>query len=275
MTELDPILTTEGGALVDAITRSVEPYAMMPGQRFLVVSTDGTVSEHDTFDLDPEPARKRGLVNLVDCDSFILYVNQHQQGDATIITADTEVPVVWAVMNWHGTNAAGWGDHRAKLAFRPIPEWEAWKALNGTLMSQVDFAQHLEDCQSELVEPPAADMIALAKTFEATKNVEFKEANVLESGARQFAYQETVAARAGQQGALEVPSEFTIGVAPFVGTEPYRVTCRLRYRIESGGLRIGYQMHRPHLVVEDAVKDVVSRIETDTGMSVLFGAAPA
>jgi len=275
MSDLDPSLAAEGGPIVDAIIRSTEPFALKPGERFVVQSTNGTIQQIDTHDLLERPARKTGEVSLTDADSFVAYVNQHAEGVGTLIVADVRAPKLTAVLNWHGAgDDAGWGDHRVGLEFRHTPEWDHWFSMNGRLVSQTEFAEHLETGAAELVSPPAADMLQLAKTFQATKSVEFKEATVLESGARQFVYQETVASKAGQTGDLEVPSEFSIGVAPFEGTEPYRVTCRLRYKIESGGLRIGYQIHRPHLVIEDAVNDVVTRVESDTGMLVLRGGTP-
>lgn len=271
-------LLSTGGVPVDAILRSAEPNVLDPGKHYAIIDPAGGVIEIDTRGDAEWPERPTGRVVLFDTDSFISYVNDHNEGRRTHTFADIHEPTIESVLDWHGPTAEdgapGWGEHRAVLEFRPTPEWAHWTRADGKLMSQVEFAEHLEVGGTELVEPPAADMLQLAKTFQATSSVEFKEATVLESGARQFAYQETIASKAGQRSDIEVPAEFVIGVAPFEGTEPYRVTCRLRYRLSPSGLSIGYQMHRPHLVVEAAVEDIISRISEGTSIEVLRGKAP-
>jgi uncharacterized protein YfdQ (DUF2303 family) len=143
--------------------------------------------------------------------------------------------------------------------------------LDGKMLDQSAFAEHLELGQGEIVDPPAAAMVELAKTFEANTKVQFKEAVVLESGERKLMFDQTITAKAGQKGDITIPREFTVGLAPYEGTDRFKVVCRLRYRIEEGRLRIGYAMARPEAVLEEAFRDIVTEIETATGLTAFAG----
>jgi len=179
---------------------------------------------------------------------------------ATKISDSTKNVSVTAIINAHGSNGAAWEDHRLHYVVQQTPAWKVWAAHDGKLMGQGEFAELIEERMVDVVRPVAADMLELAQTFEATIGVKFESSKLLDSGQRQLEYREQVDARAGQAGRMEIPKDFDIAVAPFEGADPYRVTARLRYRINDGVLRLGYKLERPEDVVRSAFTDVVDII---------------
>ena len=228
---------------------------------------------HELIDLAeylPAPRRKAGSVTLHDAASFGAYVNRHKT-EATVLYAHRDASRVVAVLNDHATAGPGWGDHVAILQIVHTNEWKHWAGKDGNLLSQSDFAEHIEQGLDEIADPPAADMLELAQSFEAHSQVQFKSAKLLQDGSRQLVYQETVDAHAGQSGQITIPREFTLGIAPYEGTDPYKMTARLRYRLQSEHLMIGYQLVRPDHVLKEAFADVLAAIQAETELLPLLG----
>lgn len=220
----------------------------------------------------PRPYRPRGCTVVHDVRSLVAYVARHRIDEGPTTAEGVGVPELWAdidsvtiaaVLNPHDDVAemAGWHDWTAQLTLRRTPEWKAWLEGDRSMTDQVHFAEHVEDHLDDIVAPPAADLLELARTFETKTDVAFRSAIVLESGDRQLTYQEATQAQAGKSGDITVPDRFTLGIAPFEGCDPYRVEARLRYRVREGRLAIGYQLVRPDLVERSAFNDAVAEVE--------------
>lgn len=229
----------------------------------------------ESFDLDAyqeHPARKHGHVQLHDADSLIEYVNRHNDPATTTLWAHLDTGTVVAVLNDHANaDDAGWGDHRATLTLQTTEDWRHWLSQDGKLLDQRKFAEHLEDGADAIVSPTAAEMLEIAQTFHALNNVQFRSANQLASGEVQLLYQENVEATAGQKANIEVPRVFELGLAPFEGTDNYRVQARFRYRINEGRLVLSYKLIRPDRIRKSAFADVLETIAGGVGHAVLLG----
>jgi hypothetical protein len=79
-------------------------------------------------------------------------------------------------------------------------------------------------------------------------------------GQTQLLYKETVAARAGQRGDLEIPSVLRLALKPYIGGPTYAVLARFRYRLRGTALVLGYVLERPDLILESAFGDVVDSL---------------
>lgn len=122
--------------------------------------------------------------------------------------------------------------------------------------------------------PTAAEFLELAQNFQATKAVNFASGTRLGNGQNQLVYEETIQARAGERGQLEIPETFTLGIPVFEGDAAYSLIARLRYRIQDGKLVLWYDLDRPHKIIDDAVKQLRVAIEAETGL-VGFNGTPA
>lgn len=243
---------------------------------YLHVVPDGykvVTTQVDDERLLPCPRRKTGTVVVRDAASFLAYFGKHAPLNAEVF-ADDEKGTVTAVLNAHGGvgGDAQWQDHRLVLRMVPSPAWVAWTDRSGKYLPQVEFAEFIEANLPDIAEPPAAAMLELAQTFEATKSVDFESSHRLSSGERRLEYKETLAAKAGQRGQIDIPTQITLGLAPWRGGDVYRVTARFRYRIADGRLLLGYVLDRPEDVLDAAFREICSQIADELdGRPLLHG----
>lgn len=260
-------IDSDVAALLDAGVALAKPQPLVPthGEAMAwLVPAGADVHIDDLQRLQANPTRLTGTALPLTVESFIDYVNRHAEAASTVWWDET-TGIVRAVLNDHvgyadGEQYAGWGDHRAVLVLRTTPEWDFWVSADGSLMNQDTFAEHIEDGSGEIVEPDAATMLEIAQSFHAASAVNFRSATRLDSGTTQFLYDEEQTASAGKTGQLQVPTEFTIGVSPYVGEQPYRLPARLRYRVRSGGLSLGYKLERPERVLRDCIAGIALRL---------------
>jgi uncharacterized protein YfdQ (DUF2303 family) len=225
------------------------------------------------------PLMKRARASLGDLASFIRYVNEHKLDSTRIFASvSTTGAGFHAVIDYHGAGAEGepaWGKHIATFTCSPTVEWNRWMEKNKRPMSQTEFAAFLEDNQLAIVDPPGADILEMVQTLEAKKDVRFKSTERLSNGRTKLDYDEDIVLSGStgtNKGQLEVPQTLTLGIAPFVGESPFRVTARLRYRIgEKGALTFVYELVDTHLVIDTVCKEMFARIKAETGIEPFLG----
>jgi uncharacterized protein YfdQ (DUF2303 family) len=270
-------------AVIDSATRAAAPTAVEPGKVYsVVVPEDG---KHVLVDLDQDkyrdrPRRKAGTVKVHDADTLIAYIDKHGLPQ-TEVWADVSRASLVAIINAHlGTTGdgvedyAGWSDHRAVLEVRHTPSWVAWLGLDKKWLTQTEFAEHIEDRAVDIVQPSGAEMLELAQSITATVGVAFESSKQLSSGERQLEYKETVTAKAGSRGRLDIPTSIELGLVPFEGAPKYKVTARFRFRINGGDLRLSYSLERPEDVVANAFTDIVTKVGAAIEQP-LFSGVPA
>ena len=263
--------TDNAQVIVDTALRSAQPHTLEVGKYHAFVTPGGLQKVDLTGpDYTGQLARKSGTTTVRDAESFLAYWTKHHD-DASEVYADNERLTVTAVLDANTATDARFGGHRLHLALRETEAWKQWTKWSGELMRQEEFAEFLEDHLPELLEPTAADMLEIAQSFQAAQKVDFQSATRLSSGQRQFQYVETATTKAGQKGQLTVPETFVIGLVPFDGSEGYRLTARLRYRIGQNGLLLGYKLDRPDEIRTQAFKDVVKAIGEQIDTAVMNG----
>lgn len=275
----------DAAAIIAAALAAAEPVRLEPDPAVsvhTVVVPDGASLERiDLEHLLPGPRRRKGTYRPATVDAFADYVERFEEPRSSVWVHPTSGRVV-AVLNDHLPRDAagdgvepGWRDHLAELKLAHTPEWLYWTGQDGNTLSQEAFAEHIEAGAAEIVEPDAATMLEIAQTFHASIGGTFRSSTRLSSGEQRLQWDEEVQASAGKTaGELAVPTEIVLAVAPFVGEEPYRVTARLRFRVRSGTLSLGYRLDRPDAVVRDALKGVHDRL-ADRFANVYLGEPPA
>lgn len=223
---------------------------------------------------NPEPDRKHGTVSLASLQSLLDYCeDQAMQGEAYVY-ADPDRRTITAVFNDH-RHVPGWRDHRAVFAAAFTPEFQKWLSNNGSdkAKSQEAFAEFIEDNLADIAEPAAHQLLEVATTIQAKTDINFSSAKRLDNGQVQLGYTETIDARAGANGALSIPREFTLGLRIFKNGEGYRLTARLKYRLHSGNVKFWYELDRPERAIEDAFAGYVHEVREKSGYRVLLGQA--
>jgi len=262
---------TDFQAVIDAARQGVPPIPVSPGA-LLHVQDGSTVSLESYLQA---PVRKRGIVNVFDAASFnqVLRDNSDAGNAVVYIDRDVNAPRIEAVLNDCGKAGPGWRDFRAVLSFRPTSQWLKWKAIDGKLLAQADFAEFIEDNLVDVAEPVGGALLEIVTYLEATRTVDFKSAIRLSSGAIQFHNSESIDAKVST-GKVEVPEMFTLGIAPFLGSAPYSIPARFRYRLKEGKLVMGLKLQRVEDLMQKLIEDVVSQIDAGTDAAIVEGKAP-
>lgn len=244
-------------SIIDTATLAAKPNPIDTDKpvHSLTLPAGGTLKLVETERFQPKPYAKRGTVHLQDADSLIDYVELHTTNETTIWIDQHKAAVV-SVLDDHTSTDPHWGEHRAVLQLRRTSEWQRWLEHSGQLRGQVEFAEHIEESLLDIYEPVGADLLEIAQTFHASVGGAFKQAHRLDSGAVQLEYTEEITAKAGRGGQAEIPATFALQIAPFIGEEAVQVVARIRYRVNSGQLRIGYTLERP----DDVERDCITRL---------------
>lgn len=219
------------------------------------------------------PRRKFADVSHDTADSFIEYWKLFNS-EASRIFADPDAVSFTAILDYHGAGTdtpAGWRKHQSSFTLKQTPDWKTWLGSNRKTMTQLQFAEFIEDNISDIISPPAADMVEVSRHLEATKNAQFGSSSRTNNGQVQFKYQEEIKATVGSSQ-VEVPESFKLRLMAYQGTDPVEVTARLRYRIADGKLSMWYDLHRPHKIAEQAFNNALAQIKEGCG-SVLIGRA--
>jgi uncharacterized protein YfdQ (DUF2303 family) len=245
------------------------------GVIFLPSANDGHGLTVDLQEYQPKPRRKSGRVTVFDAASFnqVLQDNGDAGNIAIYFDRNPEKPSVVAVLNGNGAAGPGWGDFRANIEFRPTPQWTKWKARDGKMLAQVDFAEFLEENLEDISDPAGAAMLEIASQLQVIRTVNFKSKVTLASGAFVFQHDQDDNAKVGA-GTIDVPQTFTLGIAPIFGLAAYSVPARFRYRITDGKLTLGFKLQRVETMMSQIIEDVISKIERGANVSVMDGLPP-
>lgn len=269
-------------AIIDTARAASAPttLAEVPGYKTVFIPGFGHErSRIETINLEEHygrPERKRGRVVVFDAASFnqVLADNADAGNIAIYFDRNPERPAVVGVLNDHGKAGPGWGDFRVSIEFRPTPQWVKWKAIDGKMLSQVSFAEFVEDNLEDIAEPAGSVMLEIATYLEAVRTVNFRSGIRLTSGAIQFRHDQDDQAKVGAN-TLDVPETIVLGIAPIFGLPSYRVPARFRYRIQDGKLTLGVKLQRTESMMAAIVEEVIKGIERGANISVLDGLPPA
>jgi len=221
------------------------------------------------------PVFRRGEATFYDAASFSAFVNRFKF-DSSLIFADAIGKRFTGVLDYHDAGPEGianWDLLRALLPLRHTPSWETWAKLNNTPMPQETFAQFIEDNLPDIAEPTGASLVEIARTLEAKNSVSFESHIRADNGAHKFAYTENI--EGTSRGTLTIPQEFVLVLQPFEGSNSYRVTARLRYRLAQKALSLSFLLVRIEDVLKEAFHDERQKIAAVVGETlILNGPAP-
>jgi uncharacterized protein YfdQ (DUF2303 family) len=261
-------------AVIEITRQSTAPALVEPGQYAVFHTPTGIKEVNLTGDQYRDAPRfKTGTIVVANVDSFATYYAKHSD-TGTEVYADLDAGRVTAILDAHTSDGPRWAKHRLILELTPTKPWQRWTGKDRTALPQVQFADFLEDNLVD-IDPdpvPAATMLQVATTFQAATKGSFSSKVNMASGSRQLLFEEeTTASSGGGKQQIAVPEKFAIRIAPFADTDRYRIEARLRYRIESTGLKLFFVLDRPEDSLRDAVKDVVEQVKAATGATIMLG----
>lgn len=252
--------STDAAAIIATAQEASKPHVLNAEILYAVRDSAGAVQPLDLERFREQPDRAKGTYKPATVDAFIDYVEKHANDDYTTVWVHPTQGHIEAILDDNAPGETAWRSHRASLDLIVTPEWKFWLENDGDLMGQQAFAEKIEDGIREVHEPDAAEMLEIAQSIQATTDVAFRSSIQVHSGEVQMAYDEKVEASAGRTGELTVPKTFVLAIAPFVGEPAYKITARLRYRVDSGTLRIGYRLEQPERAVRDVLEGIAGRV---------------
>jgi len=252
----------------------------VPGYRpfVLVPGMDGAMSVQFIAEdyTAPLPDHIRQIVTITDLESFIAYVKQFKTHTSQIFaSADDAGAAFEAVLDYHEGGQDG-KPLRAKhrIDFDPpySSEFKAWLNINGNPLTQEQFLDHLRRWGDTITSQSDADLIELASSLDFTVAGEFSSHVERVKGGRKLLFNERVEGSAQLKGkTVTVPEGLVMKMPVFVGGREYQINADLLYRQQGGSLRIIVELRRQHLIVREAVKDIVEDVEAGTGIVPFLG----
>jgi uncharacterized protein YfdQ (DUF2303 family) len=272
----DAAACIEAGKELNAVQFSNAPNGIP-----LIALKDGwKVEQHP--ELVTLPPRHSGTLTLADIDSFCRYFKKYKDDDSIILVdSDPEGKrgaTFVGILNYHSVDGPDHGDFRVQYTAKLSVEWTKWMSMNAVAMRHEQFLEHLDNVKGLIKEPDSAGLLELIGNLEGKVNARFDNAKNLHNGSMKLSYSEDVQLTAGSAGErkseMVVPEMIVAGLPVFEFGTPYRVECKLRYRVQNRALTFGYEAVDTHLIVKDAVKDQVARVNELTGTEPMFGTPP-
>lgn len=266
----DVLHLLQAGAALSEPRKNPDP----DGRAFVVAPVNYEVHDLPTL---LRPARPVSRVKLRDAASFVAYVSDHRV-DRTRIYATLEPARFLAVFDDHYTAAAtdhdeatdeqaDWREFRAEFTLPPSREWTTWTGANRKPVSQVQFAEFLQDQLPDVVKPEGSDLMTMILNFEAASSGQFVSAQRLQDGSANIVWRDEKNAA----GTVKLPEIIELAIPVFENEAPRPLSARLRYRIKDASLAVWYELIRPHKVLEAAFRETWGKIAEGTGVQILLG----
>lgn len=246
------------------------------------------------------PERRKGTASLKDLASFIAHTKRFSDDDSALFANnDPEKPSLTCVFNYHRQKHDGdprFSDHKAYYAFPLSDEWQAWNKKNGSgnRMSQIDFAEFLEDRISDVIQPDPEKMDEKLKDFARLLGGDFASPSKLVELSRGLAVHEGAQVKNAYNTStgegsiqfvtehkdangqpLKVPNLFLIAIPVFKAGPLYQIAVRLRYRLQAGTIHWFYELYRTDKVFKHAFDEACEVAKNETSLPLFIGSQEA
>lgn len=245
------------------------------------------------------PERRDGAAAIEDTASFIAQVNRFKDDDSAIfVCSDRAKPSLTCVFDYHRQGPAGdprFGKHRAVYAPKFDRSWLKWAPANPDgetqheARDQAEFAGFLEERADDLAPPPEVDsplgkvaaklmtkfagpaaMWDLAKGLHIYESAEARDQVDISTGEVKVIF--TTEHKDAQGQPLNIPKLFCVAVPVFHRGPLYEMAVRLRYRRAGGRILWIIDPYRVDVIFDHAFKEIVEKVQAETGIAPIFGA---
>ncbi len=221
-------------------------------------------------------------VLLHDVGSFIAYVNAYKVENSRIFAepgflATGGKPIIKAVLDYHhstgDTGSTGHPpkpdriSHVAVYSPRYSDEWQKWGQACAEPLSQVDFAELIEECRDDIVNPPAAMLLDVVRAFKAKKNVQFDSLVYQPNNSVKLDYSEHVE-KVGPS--VSLPEIMKLGLPVYYRGDRYEIDVFVRFKL-SGGVQFSLKIDRKDRLEDEAFTKLTDSIATETSVPVHIG----
>lgn len=251
---------TEAETVAFIAQQAHEARKLEPGTVYLAAEIGGGTKQFDTDAYSDSPRRATATRKVTTAESFISYLAKHGRAESEVY-ADVKNSKVVGIIDSHGGNITGdpgWQGHRVELLLEHTKSWLAWMENDGKWLTQVQFAEFIEQFSPDVKSPAAGDLMILAQNFYMTKDLEYQSSERLDNGETNLVYKEKIAAKG--TGNIEVPSQLELILQPYVESPRQYAFANFRTRLNGAQLLVGYVLIRPDDILEGIFADIVSEI---------------
>lgn len=224
-----------------------------PSKRFLIIPEGYEAKEVDVEKLLTEPFRNKGSVGVATVDSFLRFSERELLVGTTVCFADQDTGYFKTVFNYAAAgDMPGWSDRSVQLNLKKTTSWTRWMGSNGKQMDQLAFADFVEANLPDISEPDGATIIETIQQLKVHRKAEFISVVDPRTGFTNLTFNEQTSGET-LKGNIEFCGKLVLGLAPYRGSEKYRVDVALRFNInDQNKLRVFYSMINADLVEEHA-----------------------
>jgi len=171
--------------------------------------------------------------------------------------------------------------HTAALTLPFSVEWQTWTAVDGRLMSHVDFATFLEENAMDVMPlPPIKDASgapvedAPTSLLELCRELQLKGSYGATSSVRNGDYNyiemqkgDDISTKRG----LVVPQSFGLQIPVYFGEQAVPMTAFLRKSSHDGALKLGLKLQRPEEARQNEFHRIVGEVAEIVNLTTLYG----
>lgn len=263
--------------LIERLTTAALSIKERNGFLPFVLVPDGFKMEKLTAEhLDPLPDHIQQRVALISVESYIAYIKKFQTSTTAIfaVANDTGAEFV-TIADYHEGGKDGKplrAAHRVTYSPAYTPEFKAWCEISGKPQTQEQFLDHLRKWGDTITNLSDADLIEMASSLDFQTDGQFSSHVERVKGGRKLLINERVEGSAQLKGkTVTVPEGLVLKLPVFIDGRAYDLGVDLMYRPQNGALRIIAELRRSHLVIRQAIKDVVADVKAGTGIEPFLG----
>ncbi len=221
------------------------------------------------------PRRREGQSSHHELDSFCAYVNRFKC-EHSVVWADLERAKVLAILNYHPKgpepDSTGWGDHRAQYLCPLSPQWVKRSGINGKPMTQVDFAEFIDENLHDLgggkgtEYPEPMKILEMARQLAVyTKGTHKRTIHPTTGDHELVCSQETTS------NSTPIPRAFELRIPVFQGGELWSVEVRIQLRIREGQAVFTLNLHRVVELEREAFGEVCTKVAEAVDLPLFAG----
>jgi hypothetical protein len=244
--------------IVQCDTTLREPFAFLPdGRGRWKVESLGSYAQ----------PRRKEHVRVYDVESFLSYFNRFQTDTTQVFYAE-KPNTITATFDYFRPASAEYSEkeHNLTLDVRYSDDYSFWQGQTNKWISQLDFAEILDERHDDLVDGLTLKEVALTLEQEATST--FRNARRLKDDKKDIRWSVDVQTKAGVNGELEVPETIIVRVPMFLGSPAMSFPARLRISVKEGAAHFKILPNRWKKMEEAAMLGVIQQIEEKTKLTV-------
>lgn len=251
---------------INAGAATVRAQNLALGDYYVVVDTNGGITQIDLTGNQWRalPQRISRSLELSDQESFLGYWAKHANSNSELYAST----LTWAILgiidgpggdDVEASERPAWESHKVTVRLERSPELRAWQEWHDRPMSQVQFAEMVEDRIATIADPDGAQLVEMTRVLFRTSGSTFRSSYV--DGAHRLEYSEDTDTQTKiKDGYVAAPTKMVLRVPLWLNgpDDVAQIPVRIRYNNDTRKLQITY--HLDHAAISRAQNDSFNQV---------------